>query len=71
MEKNNLDIELELFKKFHMNLDGIKKKYYNNNKKLTIFKRYLAIMIIEEKSMLKRIGKQSIRKSGGKNNGNK
>ena len=57
MEKNNLDIELELFKKFHMNLDRIKKKCYNNNKKLTIFERYLAIMIIEEKSMLKKIAK--------------
>lgn len=57
MEKRNLDIELELFKKFHMNLDRIKKKCYNNNKKLTIFERYLAIMIIEEKSMLKKIAK--------------
>ena len=57
MEKRNLDIELELFKKFHMNLDRIKKKCYNNNKKLTIFERYLAIMIIEEKSMLKNIAK--------------
>lgn len=57
MEKRNLDIELELFKKFHMNLDMIKKKCYNNNKKLTIFERYLAIMIIEEKSMLKNIAK--------------
>ena len=57
MEKRNLDIELELFKKFHMNLDRIKKKCYNNNKKLTIFERYLAIMIIEEKSMLKKIVK--------------
>ena len=57
MEKNNLDIELELFKKFHMNLDRIKKKCHNNNKKLTAFKRYLAIMIIEEKSMLKKIAK--------------
>ena len=60
MEKNNLDIELELFKKFHMNLDRIKKKCYNNNKKLTIFERYLAIMIIEEKSMLKKIAKGNI-----------
>ena len=57
MEKRNLDIELELFKKFHMNLDRIKKKCHNNNKKLTAFKRYLAIMIIEEKSMLKKIAK--------------
>ena len=57
MEKRNLDIELELFKKFHMNLDRIKKKCYNNNKELTIFERYLAIMIIEEKSMLKKIAK--------------
>ena len=57
MEKRNLDIEIELFKKFHMNLDMIKKKCYNNNKKLTIFERYLAIMIIEEKSMLKKIAK--------------
>ncbi|MCI5835365.1 MAG: hypothetical protein MR227_01525, partial [Firmicutes bacterium] len=57
MEKRNLDIELELFKKFHMNLDRIKKKCRNNNKKLTAFKRYLAIMIIEEKSMLKKIAK--------------
>ena len=40
-----------------MNLDRIKKKCYNNNKKLTIFERYLAIMIIEEKSMLKKIAK--------------
>ena len=55
MEKRNLDIELELFKKFHINLDRIKKKCHNNNKKLTAFKRYLAIMIIEEKSMLKKI----------------
>ena len=38
-----------------MNLDRIKKKCHNNNKKLTAFKRYLAIMIIEEKSMLKKI----------------
>ena len=60
MEKRNLDIELELFKKFHMNLDRIKKKCYNNNKKLTIFERYLAIMIIEEKSMLKKIAKGNI-----------
>ena len=60
MEKSNLDIELELFKKFHMNLDRIKKKCYNNNKKLTIFERYLAIMIIEEKSMLKKIAKGNI-----------
>ena len=57
MEKRNLDIELELFKKFHMNLDRIKKKCYNNNKKLTIFERYLAIMIIEEINMLKNIAK--------------
>ena len=57
MEKRNLDIELELFKKFHMNLDMIKKKCYNNNKKLTIFERYLAIMIIEEINMLKNIAK--------------
>ena len=57
MEKRNLDIELELFKKFHMNLDRIKKKYYNNNKKLTIFEKYLAIMIIEEINMLKNIAK--------------
>ena len=57
MEKRNLDIELELFKKFHMNLDRIKKKCYNNNKKLTNFKKYLAIMIIEEKNMLKKIAK--------------
>ena len=60
MEKRNLDIELELFKKFHMNLDRIKKKCYNNNKKLTIFEKYLAIMIIEEKSMLKKIAKGNI-----------
>ena len=57
MEKRNLDIELELFKKFHMNLDRIKKKCHNNNKKLTIFERYFAIMIIEAKSMLKKIAK--------------
>ena len=57
MEKRNLDIELELFKKFHMNLDRIKKKCYNNNKELNIFEKYLAIMIIEEKSMLKKIAK--------------
>ena len=43
-----------------MNLDRIKKKCYNNNKKLTIFERYLAIMIIEEKSMLKKIAKGNI-----------
>ena len=60
MEKRNLDIELELFKKFHMNLDRIKKKCYNNNKKLTIFERYLAIMIIEEINMLKKIAKGNI-----------
>ena len=57
MEKRNLDIELELFKKFHMNLDRIKKKCYNNNKELTIFEKYLAIMIIEEINMLKNIAK--------------
>ena len=57
MEKRNLDIELELFKKFHMNLDMIKKKCYNNNKKLTIFEKYLVIMIIEEINMLKNIAK--------------
>ena len=57
MEKRNLDIELELFKKFHMNLDRIKKKCHNNNKKLTIFEKYLAIMIIEEINMLKNIAK--------------
>ena len=57
MEKRNLDIELELFKKFHMNLDRIKKKCYNNNKKLTIFEKYLVIMIIEEINMLKNIAK--------------
>ena len=57
MEKRNLDIELELFKKFHMNLDRIKKKCYNDNKKLTIFEKYLAIMIIEEINMLKNIAK--------------
>lgn len=57
MEKRNLDIELELFKKFHMNLDRIKKKCHNNNKKLTVFEKYLAIMIIEEINMLKKIAK--------------
>ena len=40
-----------------MNLDMIKKKCYNNNKKLTIFEKYLVIMIIEEINMLKNIAK--------------
>ena len=40
-----------------MNLDRIKKKCYNNNKKLTIFEKYLVIMIIEEINMLKNIAK--------------
>ena len=56
IEKNNHDIELFNFIKFHVNIDKIKKEWYNNCK-LTILEEALVLFLIDSKKDLQKIAK--------------
>ena len=58
IEKNNHDIELFNFMKFHVNIDKIKKEWYNNCK-LTHLEEALVLFLIDSKKELEKIAKNN------------